>query len=110
MKSHRIAIIGLGQRIAHVLAAMKEVGWRPDIAGYADPAPVGASILKDHDIAPGRAYASHEALLKDGPFDLVMIGSPNHLHLEHLMAAFQAGYPMFQVDPIRRTVLGTLTV
>jgi predicted dehydrogenase len=110
MKFHRIAIIGLGQRIAHVLAAMKEVGWRLEIAGYADPAPVGASILKDHDISPGRAYASREALLKDGPFDLVMIGSPNHLHLEHLMAAFQAGYPIFCEKPIVRTQEETLTL
>src|SRR5277367_5827885 len=102
MNPHRIAIIGLGQRIAHVLAAMKEVGWRLDVAGYSDPAPVGLSILKDHNIAPGGAYANHEALLKDGPFDLVMIGSPNHLHLEHLMAAFRAGFPIFCEKPIVR--------
>ena len=110
MKPRRIAIIGLGQRIAHVLAAMKEVGWRLDVAGYSDPAPVGLPILKDRDIAPGRAYASHEALLKDGPFDLVMIGSPNHLHLEHLMAAFQAGFPIFCEKPIVRTADETLVL
>jgi predicted dehydrogenase len=101
--SKRIGVIGLGQRIAHVLAAMKEVGWSLDIAGYADPAPVGAPILKDHDIAMGKAYADAAALLKDGPFDLVMIGSPNHLHYEHLLAAFQAGYPIFAEKPIVRT-------
>jgi len=110
MNPHRIAIIGLGQRIAHVLAAMKEVGWRLDVAGYSDPAPVGLPILKEHDIAPGRAYADHEALLKDGPFDLVMIGSPNHLHLEHLMAAFAAGYPIFCEKPIVRTADETLVL
>ena len=110
MKPHRIAVIGLGQRIAHVLAAMKDVGWRLDIAGYADPAPVGLPILNDHDIAPGRAYASHDALLKDGPYDLVMIGSPNHLHLEHLMAAFGAGYPIFCEKPIVRTADETLVL
>ncbi|MBS0276229.1 MAG: Gfo/Idh/MocA family oxidoreductase [Proteobacteria bacterium] len=103
MKTHRIGVIGLGQRIAHVLAAMKEVGWSLDIAGYADPAPVGAPILKDHDIAMGKAYADAAALLKDGPFDLVMIGSPNHLHYEHLLAAFAAGYPIFAEKPIVRT-------
>jgi predicted dehydrogenase len=110
MKPHRIAIIGLGQRIAHVLAAMREVGWRLDVAGYSDPAPIGLSILRDHDIAPGRAYAGHDALLKDGPFDLVMIGSPNHLHLEHLMAAFAVGYPIFCEKPIVRTADETLVL
>ena len=41
MNHHRIGVIGLGQRIAHVLAAMKEVGWMIEVAGYADPSPVG---------------------------------------------------------------------
>jgi predicted dehydrogenase len=103
MKTCRIGVIGLGQRIAHVLAAMKEVGWRLEIAGYSDPEPVGLPILKTHDIAPGRAHADAQALLKDGPFDLVMIGSPNHLHLEHLMAAFAAGFAIFCEKPIVRT-------
>jgi predicted dehydrogenase len=95
----RIAIIGLGQRIAHVLLAMEESGWELDIAGYADPAPVGLPILK-RDI---RAYADTASLLADGPFDLAMIGSPNHLHYEHLLATFAAGYPVFAEKPIVRT-------
>jgi predicted dehydrogenase len=32
-----------------------------------------------------------------------MIGSPNHLHYEHLLAAFDAGYPIFAEKPIVRT-------
>jgi predicted dehydrogenase len=32
-----------------------------------------------------------------------MIGSPNHLHLAHLEAAFAAGYPIFSEKPIVRT-------
>src|ERR1700733_12050072 len=99
----RIAIIGLGQRIAHVLAAMKEVGWRFEIAGHADPSPVGLPVLQRHDIAPGAAYADVAALLADGPFDLVMIGSPNHLHCEPLLAAFAAGCAVFAEKPIVRT-------
>ena len=39
----------------------------------------------------------------DGPFDLVLIGSPNHLHYEHLLAAFEAGFPIFCEKPIVRT-------
>jgi predicted dehydrogenase len=103
MKATRIGVIGLGQRIAHVLGAMKEVGWNINLAGYVDPAPVGAPILKDFDIAMGKSYPDPQMLLKDGPFDLVMIGSPNHLHYEHLLAAFAAGYPIFAEKPIVRT-------
>ena len=104
MNHHRIGVIGLGQRIAHVLAAMKEVGWMIEVAGYADPSPVGLPILSDAGIDPGRAYRDEAELLGDGPFDLVMIGSPNHLHFAHLNAAFAAGWPIFAEKPIVRTV------
>ncbi len=103
MKTKRIGVIGLGQRIAHVLRAMDEVGWSLNVAGYVDPRPVGLPILAERDIPPGKSYDSVPALLKDGPFDLVMIGSPNHLHYEHLLAAFAAGYPIFAEKPIVRT-------
>jgi predicted dehydrogenase len=103
MKTYRIGVIGLGQRIAHVLRAMEEVGWTLSVAGYVDPAPVGLPILAERDISPGRSYASLAALLADGPFDLVMIGSPNHLHYQHLLAAFEAGFPIFAEKPIVRT-------
>src|SRR5215471_1853465 len=110
MKRTRIGAIGLGQRIAHVVRAMGDVGWDVAIAGYSDPAPIGLPILKERDISPGRQYASVDALLKDGPFDLVMIGSPNHLHYEHLLAAFEAGYSIFAEKPIVRTEAETFAL
>ena len=110
MSVMRIGVIGLGQRIAHVVRAMGDVGWDVAIGGYSDPAPVGLPILKERDISPGTRYASTEAMLKDGPFDLVMIGSPNHLHYEHLLAAFEAGYPIFAEKPIVRTKNETLAL
>jgi predicted dehydrogenase len=103
MKRHRIAVIGLGQRIAHVLLAMDDTGWDFEVAGHVDPAPIGLPILASRGVSPGRSYPDVAALLADGPYDLVMIGSPNHLHLEHLTAAFAAGYPIFAEKPIVRT-------
>ena len=110
MKRVRIGVIGLGQRIAHVVRAMADVGWDVVIGGYSDPAPVGLPILKERDISPGTHYANSHELLKDGPFDLVMIGSPNHLHYEHLLAAFEASYPIFAEKPIVRTEEETLAL
>ena len=110
MNRHRIAVIGLGQRIAHVLGAMIEVGWMLEVAGYADPDPVGLPILGEFGIDPGAAYPDEKALLADGPFDLVMIGSPNHLHMTHLEAAFAAGFPIFCEKPIVRTRAETLAL
>ena len=106
----RIAVIGLGQRIAHVLAAMRAVGWPLEVAGHADPSPVGLPILAAAGIAPGRAFADETALLAAGPYDLVMIGSPNHLHFAHLKAAFTVGYPIFAEKPIVRTPAETFAL
>jgi len=103
MNSARIAVIGLGQRIAHVLLAMQDVEWPFTVAGYVDPSPVGLSILKPRGVDAGTPYKDVRSLLADGPFDLVMIGSPNHLHYEHLLAAFEARYPIFAEKPIVRT-------
>src|SRR5580692_11428784 len=103
MKPLRLGIIGLGQRIAHVLKACAEVGWKFEIAGYVDPQPVGLSILQEAGIAEGRSYKDTGTFFADGPFDLVLIGSPNHLHYEHLAAAFEAGFPIFCEKPIVRT-------
>src|SRR5690348_5001142 len=103
MKPIRIGVIGLGQRLAHVLRAMQDVNFAFSVAGYADPVPVGIPILKERDISPGESYPDAQTLLRDGPFDLVMIGSPNHLHYEPLLAAFEAGFPIFAEKPIVRT-------
>lgn len=108
MKTYRIGVIGLGQRIAHVLAAMKEVGWSLDVAAHVDPAPVGAPILAAAGIDAGRVCADVPELLAAGPYDLVMIGTPNHLHFEHLNLALDAGFPIFAEKPIVRTEDETL--
>ena len=104
MTTYRIGVIGLGQRIAHVLAAMKEVGWSFRLDGYVDPDPIGLPILEDAGILHGGRLPDAEALIAEGPYDLLMIGSPNHLHLEHLKLALAAGCPVFSEKPIVRTM------
>jgi predicted dehydrogenase len=99
----RIAVIGLGQRIAAVLSALKTAGASVEVAGYADPAPVGLERLSREGITAGENYQSAEQLLTSGPHDLVMIGSPTHMHAEHLMLALYGGAPVFAEKPIVRT-------
>jgi predicted dehydrogenase len=103
MTTYRIGVIGLGQRIAHVLAAMQEVGWNLDLVGYVDPAPVGRPILEAAGIPMGRSFPTPAELMKGGHFDLLMLGAPNHLHFEHLAFALDQGAPIFAEKPIVRT-------
>ena len=103
MKMWRIGVIGLGQRIAHVLGAMAETGWSLDVASHVDAEPVGLPILQGFGIDPGRRFSSVHELVSAGPYDLIMIGSPNHLHAEHLTAVWNAGTPVFCEKPIVRT-------
>ncbi|MBX3481894.1 Gfo/Idh/MocA family oxidoreductase [Phenylobacterium sp.] len=103
MRTYRIGVVGLGQRIAHVLAAMDEVSWNIDLSAYVDPAPVGAPILEKTRVRPGRSCADVAELLARGPYDLLMLGAPNHLHYAHLMQALDAGTPIFAEKPIVRT-------
>ena len=103
-RRHRIAVIGLGMRLGMLLRAARAEGWDFDLAGYVDPAPVGLPLLAERGVEAGVSYPDVHALLADGPFDLVMIGSPNHLHLEHLTATLD-GHPglVFIEKPIVRT-------
>src|SRR5689334_16436168 len=45
-----------------------------------------------------------------GPYDLLMIGTPNHLHFEHINLALDAGWPVFAEKPIVRTAGETLAL
>jgi predicted dehydrogenase len=89
---------------------MQEVGWKLEVAGHVDPAPVGAPILAAAGIAPGRAFATPAELIAAGPYDLLMVGTPNHLHFEHINLALDAGFPVFAEKPIVRTAAETLAL
>src|SRR5262249_55962068 len=101
----RLGIIGLGQRSAAVLRALKQTDTAFEIVGYADPAdePAGMALLVQSEIRSGKRFADERALLRDGPFDLVLIGSPNHVHFEQLSRALDQPTPIFCEKPIVRT-------
>ncbi|MBP6011816.1 MAG: Gfo/Idh/MocA family oxidoreductase [Alphaproteobacteria bacterium] len=99
----RFAVIGLGQRMSAVLSALKAAGADFEITRYVDPEPVGLERVVREGIKVGEALNSVEQLLTAGKHDLVMIGSPNHLHAEHLMLALYGEAPVFAEKPIVRT-------
>jgi predicted dehydrogenase len=99
----RFGVIGLGQRMAHVLRAIKRADGPFEILAYHDPEAHGLDILTEEGIPSGRAAASAEEVARTKDLELILIGSPNHLHLEHLEIALTAGVPVFCEKPVVRT-------
>jgi len=100
----KVAIIGLGYRLGYLGHVFTEMDPDFQITGYYDPAPAGLATLREHGISPGISHPSAEALVKAGDFDLLMIGSPNHLHLDHIRLGLEAGAKIFSEKPIVATI------
>jgi predicted dehydrogenase len=56
--------------------------------------------LDEHSISAGKQYATPEELIANETFDLLMIGSPNHMHLDHIRVGLEAGLTVFTEKPI----------
>ncbi len=98
-----IAVAGLGQRISVVLRHLLAAAPGARLVGHVDPEPYGLASLAKRDIDPGPAFADVETMLVQTKPDLLMIGSPNHLHLAHIKAGLAAGVRIFTEKPIVRT-------
>ena len=109
MSERTVAIIGLGLRIATVWRHLQTAscgGLR--LVGYADPDPVGLEPLQAAGTDPGRSFIDHQAMLDQLRPDVVLIGSPNHLHLGHIRDALAAGCRVFSEKPVVISVEETM--
>ena len=100
----KVGIIGLGYRLGYLGHVFSEIDPAFEIVGYVDPAPAGLPTLQEHGISPGTAYATPEELIRAGGFDLLMVGSPNHMHLDHIRLGLEAGLKVFSEKPIVATI------
>ncbi|UJW74881.1 Gfo/Idh/MocA family protein [Rhizobium sp. SL42] len=100
----KVAVIGLGFRLGYLARVFKELDPDFQIVGYVDPAPAGMPTLAENGILPGKSYDTPEALIAGETFDLLMIGSPNHLHLDHIRLGLEAGLTVFTEKPIVTTI------
>lgn len=99
-KPLRIAVFGLGQRIAGVLGNVLGCAPGAQIVGWVDPRPAGREHLAKRGIAIGEGHATPAQCLAATRPDVVFVGSPNHLHLEHITAALEAGVRVFSEKPV----------
>lgn len=104
----KVAIIGLGYRLGYLGHVFNEIDPDFQILGYFDPEPAGLPTLEMHGISPGRRHASAEELVQSGGYDLLMIGSPNHMHLDHIRLGLEAGDKIFSEKPIVASIEQTI--
>ena len=95
----KIAIIGFGGRITDVYRNFAaRAGARQTLVGWSDPQlqPPGLEKITE----AGRGFRDHREMLRELKPDAVMIGSPNHLHLEHIRDSLAAGCKVFSEKPV----------
>ncbi|MXU66732.1 Gfo/Idh/MocA family protein [Oceanomicrobium pacificus] len=97
----KICIVGLGARIAHVTALLCKANPDARLAGFVDPAPAGRASLEAATGQAMHAHATLEEMLKADQPDLLMVGSPNFMHLDHIRTALDHGTPhIFAEKPV----------
>ncbi|WP_079213374.1 Gfo/Idh/MocA family protein [Brucella pituitosa] len=106
----KVGIVGLGYRLGYLGFVFNALDPDFQIVGYVDPAPAGMAELDEHGISAGKQYATPEELIANEKFDLLMIGSPNHMHLDHIRVGLEAGLTVFTEKPIVSSIEQTYTL
>ena len=96
----KIGAIGLGNRIAHVYHEFSKINQDADLVAFVDPQPIGRDYAERNHFFPPQEYSSLNEMLLNEKLDLLMIGSPNHLHLDHIKIGLNAGIKIFAEKPI----------
>ena len=96
----KIGAIGFGNRIAHVYHELFQINQDADLVAFVDPQPIGKDYAEKNNFFPSQEYSSLNEMLSNEKLDLLMIGSPNHLHLDHIKIGLNAGIKIFAEKPI----------
>jgi len=96
----KIGVVGLGNRIAHVFHELKKINSEAELVAYVDPQPIGKTFAVTNNFFPQQCYLTLKEMITKESLDLLMIGSPNHLHLEHIKEGLNAGLKIFAEKPI----------
>jgi predicted dehydrogenase len=96
----KAAIVGLGYRLELLAKIFKATVPDFRLVGYVDPEPAGLPGLVAAGIDAGTSYDDLGEMLRKEKPDLLMIGSPNFLHLEHLRVALGHDVRIFCEKPV----------
>jgi predicted dehydrogenase len=109
-RSMRVGIIGLGYRLGYLARVFSLARDDFSVVGYVDPAPAGLPYAQEHGVPLGTPYDTPEAMLDAEELDLLMVGSPNHLHLDHIRLGLERGQKIFTEKPVVTTVEETMAL
>lgn len=106
----RVGIVGLGYRLGYLSRVFTLASSEFEIVGYVDPAPAGLPYTQEHGVNVGQSYDSIEELIDQGNLDLLMIGSPNHTHLDYIRTGLERGMKIFTEKPVVTSVEDTMAL
>lgn len=103
---HHIGLIGVGQRLQSIVRRFLDAGGRRvKIAAICDPdTGVAQQAIRHLGAEDATLCASVGEMLAIPRIDWVFVGSYNHLHAEHAIAALRAGKHVFAEKPLATTL------
>ena len=96
----KIALCGVGVRLAYLVNVFLAEDSSLKFTSYCDESPMGLPYLQQHGIDIGKRYVHLPTMLDENEVDLLMIGSPNHLHLAQIREALERGVRVFTEKPV----------
>ncbi|GLC31571.1 Gfo/Idh/MocA family protein [Clostridium omnivorum] len=105
MRKYRLGIIGTGMRTMFFINELLKHG-RFEIKAISDIHQENMDLLCSRYEAEWDKYKDYKMLLKREDIDAVVIMSPDYVHEEQAIAAFEAGKHVFLEKPIATTIEG----
>ena len=96
----KVGVVGLGSRTATVFNELSKINSDIRMISYVDPLPIGKKFAEENNFLPSKSYETLSEMLTKENLDLLMVGSPNHLHLQHIKEGLEAGLKIFAEKPI----------
>jgi len=106
----KVGIIGLGFRLGYLARVFTEMVPDFEVVAYVDDAPAGAPYAAEHGVSVGTSYDTLEEMLEKADFDVLMVGSPNHMHLGHIRIGLEHGKKVFTEKPVVTTIEETMAL
>src|SRR4051812_22545909 len=100
-RSVSLGLLGSGFVSGFYMDGLRDVPGAHVVANYSRSAERAERFSRDHDIP--RQYTDVEALAGDDEVDIVVVALPNHMHVDAIRLAAQAGKAIVCTKPLSRT-------